>query len=62
MNKQSITLTQKERDIIIIQLGARITKFEELMFEAAKIKDTNRVIEITENIKTLKDIQKKLML
>lgn len=61
MNEHSITLSSKEIDILLVQLGARITCFEDLMCKAAESRKTDRVIEISEIIKCMKDIQNKLL-
>lgn len=60
MEEFTITLTREERDILIIQIGARITVFEDLMCEAAQERKTDRVMEVSEMIKNLKNIQEKL--
>lgn len=60
MGELTITLTKEERDILIIQIGARITFFEDLMCEAAQERKTDRVMEISEMIRSLKSIQYKL--
>ena len=60
MDEFTITLSKEERDILIIQIGARVTFFEDLMCEAAKDRKTERVLEISEMIKNLQNVQNKL--
>lgn len=60
MDEFTITLTREERDILIIQIGARIMTFEDLMCQAAQERKTDRVMEVSEMIKNLKNIQNKL--
>lgn len=58
--EKAVLLTGEERRLLAIQIGARINFFEDLMYQAADKKDTNRMLELSTMIKDLKTIQEKL--
>lgn len=59
-NSIKIELKSEDLDMIYKQLKVRVMYFEELMIQAAKKGDTERVIEIAEVIKTIQSIMNKL--
>jgi hypothetical protein len=58
---RTIELEKEECDIVYNQLSARIQDFESMMIQAANKKNTKRVLEIAEIIKTLQSVMNKLL-
>lgn len=60
-NKYNIELTKEEIDILIIQVGARITSLKNIQLENAKAGNVERVLEIEDGIKLITSGYSKMM-
>lgn len=61
MRKETITLTKEEAKLAYIQLSVRCRDFEDMMNEAAKKNNTDRVLNIAKVLESLKTIMTKLL-
>lgn len=56
---QSIEFSKEERELAIIQLGARIDEMTPLLSEAGKKGDTKRVVELAQHIENVRKVRDK---
>lgn len=58
-NPYNIEFSEEERELAVIQLGARIDALEALLIEAGKKGDARRVTELAQHVENIRKIQSK---
>lgn len=61
-NPHNIEFSQEERELAVIQLGARIDALEPALIEAGKNGDANRVVALAQHIENIRKIRDKFLI